>query len=985
MDPSPTPEVLREAADAEAKVRRWVAEALVRPAAVAADRRLARLVDDLCATDPMGQAAGGEGAPAGGLFFLGPPRQEGDLGSLGPYRVLAELGRGGMGIVLKAHDDALQRTVAIKVLRPDLADDTARARFLHEARALARFQHDHVVRVHAVSSEPGRLPYLVMEHLDGETLAARLRARQRLARREAAALAAHVADGLAAAHAAGLVHRDVKPANVLLESATGRAKVLDFGLARVLESESGLTREGSLAGTPTYMSPEQLQHPVVVDGRTDVYGLGVTLYEMLTGEPPFRGTPSRVLHQVLHEEPPPPRRLVDEIPPDLETITLKAMAKESARRYPTAGDLADDLRRFLAGEPIRARPAGRVERGWRWCRRNPRVAFLSGVVLGLLLLLTTGSVVTAVLIAQDRAAIARERTAAVKAAAEARAAQEEASAHAQAAREHFGLALTTLRTLFDQVKRLEGTPGLLPVKQQLAETAVHGLEQIAQAAEKTPQADASMFEAENQLGDLFVLLGRTDQGRQQFERLRQRAEALLRDDPSSVPAHRGLALAHDKLGDLALSGRDVTAAAAHYREALRTREALDALQPNDAETQRGLSVSRNKLGDISLNSGDAAAAREWYRKALALREGVSPPGAKRTEWLSDLRFTYGRLGQAHTQLGDYAAAAAAHGKALEYAEALVAAGAADARRQVLTCHQRLAMLAQQERRYPAASKHLRAALDSGRAAADADPGNAEARRDVYTTLSLLGDTERATGDLAAARRSYTESLALCEPLAASDPGSPQKQTDLGMAYAKLADLEERAERYAEAAGWWEKGAALCARLEAGGKMEALQPAFWRRQYEASQAVDTAAARVDLEDLPAILGQKPEVIAGLLFLRGRSLAGRGRHAEAAATAELLVRLYPQNAAVLVGGARCYTLCAAALAKQPGPLPAETRGLRECYAAAALATLHAAVPLAPQMFASLPNEPDLDPLRDHPGFPGLLQELNRPRPTASAGHR
>src|SRR5262249_54025864 len=156
------------------------------------DARLARLVDDLCDTDPEGPAA----PPAGGLTFLEPPRRPGDLGALGPYRVLAELGRGGMGIVLKAHDDVLRPPVAVKVLRPELGDDASRARFLREAQALARSRHDHVVRVHAAAGEPDRLPYLVMEYLEGETLAARLRARRRLDPREAAALAAQVADGL---------------------------------------------------------------------------------------------------------------------------------------------------------------------------------------------------------------------------------------------------------------------------------------------------------------------------------------------------------------------------------------------------------------------------------------------------------------------------------------------------------------------------------------------------------------------------------------------------------------------------------------------------------------------------------------------------------------------------------------------------------------------------------------------------------------------
>ncbi len=335
------------------------------------------------------------------LEFLGPPRHEGDLGMLGPYRVLELLGHGGMGIVLRACDDVLDRMVALKVLRPALAHGRDRIRFVREARAAAQVRHDHVVEVHAVVNPADGLPYIVMEYLAGPTLAEAIRRAGRLGPREAASVALQVAEGLVAAHAAGLVHRDIKPSNVMLDPAKGRTKITDFGLARPAGESGDVTQEGSTVGTPAYMSPEQARGEAV-DSRSDVYSLGATLYEALTGEPPFHGKPHRIIHQVINDEPSPPRALVTAIPADLETICLKSMAKDPSRRYAGSAALSSDLHRFLSGEPILARPVGPLERAWRWCRNNQRVAVLITLVTLLLVALTVGSILAAVSIYRER-------------------------------------------------------------------------------------------------------------------------------------------------------------------------------------------------------------------------------------------------------------------------------------------------------------------------------------------------------------------------------------------------------------------------------------------------------------------------------------------------------------------------------------------------------------------------------------------------------
>ena len=296
------------------------------------------------------------------------------------YEILEEVARGGMGVVYKARHAQLDRTVALKmILTGDFAGPDQIERFKAEARAAAQLEHSGIVPIYEIGEVEGQ-NFFAMQFVGGGTLSEKL-AGGPLAPLVAAGMIQQVSEAVHHAHARGIVHRDLKPGNVLLDE-TGQPKVTDFGLAKQLEGTRQISLTGDVMGTPPYMAPEQAAGKVREIGPpADIYALGAILYATLTGRPPFQAaTMLETLRQVIEQEPVSPRLLNSAVNQDLETICLKCLHKEPARRYATAAELAADLRRFIAGEPILARPVGRTERLIRWCRRNPLAASLAGTV-----------------------------------------------------------------------------------------------------------------------------------------------------------------------------------------------------------------------------------------------------------------------------------------------------------------------------------------------------------------------------------------------------------------------------------------------------------------------------------------------------------------------------------------------------------------------------------------------------------------------------
>jgi serine/threonine protein kinase len=530
---------------------------------------------------------------------IGPPSSCTEVTPLqvGEYRIVREIGRGGMGVVYEAEQEALGRRVAIKVLPASiLANPSARERFRREAQAAARLHHTNIVPVFGVGECDGQCFY-VMQLITGRGLDRVIREMAGGAQgeplppgpgrtppsgppprsgeggdrqwfRTVALIGAGVADALACAHAQGILHRDVKPSNLLLDE-RGTVWVMDFGVAKLVE-EANLTQSGDLVGTLKYMPPERFAGQS--DGRGDVYSLGVTLYELLTLRSAFPDTtPHHLIHLITHDAFAPPRKLNPDIPHDLETIVLKAAARDPAHRYQTPEELAEDLRRFLDDRPILARRAGPAERAWRWCRRNPALAAATVTAFLLMVAITVVSVAAYV-----QTAAAKGRT-------------EQALSAEKSHREHAEqtstLALDALNRIYHHFAptrlvvtppdsneaevELPPAPTLSPEAVPLLEELLRTYKRVADAGREFPRLQPQAAEANYRIGDICQRLGRLDDAVAAYRQAIDLYTRLVSDSADGALRVR-LARVYNELGRALRTRQQTDEALKMHEQAIQT-------------------------------------------------------------------------------------------------------------------------------------------------------------------------------------------------------------------------------------------------------------------------------------------------------------------------------------------------------------------------------------------------------------------------------
>ena len=538
------------------------------------------------------------------------------------YVVQKELGRGGMGVVYLARQVNLNRSVALKLLPSGKQlGALVRQRFQAEAESAAKIAHPGVVGVYEVGEHAGR-PYFALEFCPGGSLATKL-AGTPLPPRQAAELVEAVARAVQAAHDAGVVHRDLKPDNVLF-AADHTPKVADFGLAKPVQTDSHLTTDGAILGTPSYMAPEQARgDSKQVGPPADGYALGAVLYECLTGRPPFRAaTLMETLSQVINAEPVSPRKLAPGLPKDLETVCLKCLEKDPARRYPSAAAVAADLRSWLDGRPIVARPVSLPERAWKTLRRRPEIGVVAGVVCA-----AVGTVVG--VLASSNASLTRERNAAVVARQESEAARGEADAQRQKADARLAAAVDAVEAMVGHTAAeswsLSGQ--LQDERRKFLADAVAFYERLAAGDGDDPVVRRESGKANLRAGKAWLALGDNPKA----EAACRTAVGLYADlqtaNPADPAAAAALAESRAYLGHTLAVRGDYPAALTEYTAAKGLAERAVAGNPQDADATLTLVRSHANLANFHLVGDPSRALAEATAAADLAGKLAAPPDA----------------------------------------------------------------------------------------------------------------------------------------------------------------------------------------------------------------------------------------------------------------------------------------------------------------------------------------------------------------------
>jgi serine/threonine protein kinase len=964
-----------------------------------------------------------------GPHVLGPA--EGKPERLGEYRILREVGRGGMGVVYEAVQESLGRHVALKVLpHLPLMDPIHLKRFHREARAAALLHHSNIVPVYGVGEQDG-VHYYAMQFIEGLSLDAVIKGQERrqgdkeigrpgdkeTARRfllvslspclpvspslnpaRVAQIGVQVAQALAHAHDQGVLHRDIKPSNLMLDN-QGTVWVTDFGLAKT-GGKDDVTHTGDLVGTLRYMAPERFAG--WADPRSDLYSLGLTLYELLALRPAFDAADrAALIKQVTEKEPVPPRQLDPRIPRDLETIVLKATAKEPAQRYQSGTELAEDLSRFLADKPILARRTSHWEHFRRWCRHNPAVAALSTVALALLLI-----GLAAVSWQWQRAESQRHQ----------------AEANFQKARDAVDECFTTVTA-----NPVLQEPGMEAARQVLFQAALKYyqeflnqrgddpaiqadlaqayyrvgyvterigskteallayqqardlFEKLSQARPDDSRLSSELAQCRMDLGDLYRVTGSPDQAETEYLQAIGLRERLVQDHPTVGDYQNDLAKGHQSLAGLYAETSRSAQAGPAYNTALAIREQLIRQDPQVSAYRSALAKNYNELARFYSNHQQPDDAERTFAKALDLQEQLVRDQPTVVAHQNDLATTYNNLGTHYVNIrGTIDQMKAAYLKALLLREQLARdhPKITDYQSELAKVHNNLGLAYYLGYRFGEAETSYRKALPLREQLAQKHPEVADYQKAVAKTHHDLGLLYRQMGRPDDSRATYRKALAIQERLHRDYPTASFFAAELGDTLKDLAELANECAQGQEALEWCDQAIHTLQTVLRTEPQHTLARRFHREAWfqraralhllgrygEALQAWDLVVKPGD-EDWLGRLG------------RACSLVPSGNYRQALDEANAFLKEHPSGANhLLCVVARIDALASVAVRADDEISLANRNQLTEQYAGRAVELLGkvGATGYFRNLvnFAGLTKHPDLDPLRSRTDFQKLL---------------
>lgn len=681
------------------------------------------------------------------------------------------IGRGGMGVVYRARQTALNRPVALKMIVTGRhATVQQLARFHIEAEALACLTHENIVQIYEFGEHESG-PYLALELVEGDPLDVMLREKT-YTPKEAARLCLLLARAMHLAHSRGVVHRDLKPANILLTK-TGQPKITDFGLAKRLSEDSKWTKTDSVMGTPYYMAPEQAQGDThAVGPLADVYSLGTVMYELLTGDPPFTGeNMAELLNQICHQPPKSIRRLKPEVPKDLETICLRCLEKDGGKRYQTAEDLAGDLERFLENRPILARPIGPVERIGKWVKRRPAIAALLLGLVTLLIVIAVGGVAYNVQLRKERDLV----------------------------EENFQLATKAVDEILDDLDQetLLMEPHAEERREELLRSALAFSKKLAAQKPQSVQAQRSLGFCQRRLGDIYRMMGEHDEAQAAYQEAIGLLSELRETNPTDEDVSMQLAAAHGFLGELQRQTSQMAEARDSYTIALELYDDLQTANPDEPDYQ---AESARVLYNLSILQKDTAGGESDPNRADRLNQARGSLGqsieklATLIEQHPEDRHYAQHLARSYINLGSVMRLQRALRKgratyqlAISQLEELSERypNFAEYRADLALAHSNLGNLLQDDKQFSEAVAEYRLAEEILTRVVEDHPKVPLYRKELANIYNSLGALNYREQDLQATGEAWESGIKLYETLIRDFPEVPDYHGGLGMTHSNL--------------------------------------------------------------------------------------------------------------------------------------------------------------------------------------------------------